>query len=285
MLPDSSTRQSPVKRIAAVIRQIDNPAPVAGLYLVILTIAELLTVLVDARIGQALHLVLLFALFGHIALVSEQPISRFLLSLIFVPLIRVISLSLPLAGYPRVYWYFIVSVPLFAAAFVAARTLRIQLRAIGNLDHGLMTQVAFGFTGLLFGFIEYHILRPEPLIQEYNWSQFLIAAAILLVGTGLLEEVIFRGIMQQAAIEQFSRIVGVFYVALVFAILHIGYQSLLDVVFVLMIGLVFGWFVWLTGGLLGVTLSHGLTNIMFFLVIPYWLETFGSLPFLLPPVN
>jgi membrane protease YdiL (CAAX protease family) len=285
MIPKSSARQCITRKIATVVRQHNNPLSVAGFYLVLLTFAELLTVLVDARVGQVIHLVLLFVLFGHIALVWDQRISRFLASLIFVPLMRVISLSLPLAGYPRIYWYFIVGVPLFAAAYVATRSLRIQLSAIGKRDHGLLTQLAFGSTGLLFGTLEYYILRPEPLIQQYTWVQFVIAAAILLVGTGLLEEMIFRGIMQQAAIAQFGRIVGVLYVALVFAILHAGYQSLLDVIFVLTIGLIFGWFVWLTGGLLGVTLSHGLTNIIFFLVIPYWLQTFGALPFLLPPAS
>ena len=85
--------------------------------------------------------------------------------------------------------------------------------------------------------------------------------------------------MQQTSIEQLGKLAGILYVTLIFAILHVGYHSLLDVLFVFVIGLIFGWFVSRTGSLLGVTLSHGLTNIMFFLVIPYWLTSLGSLPF------
>ena len=37
----------------------------------------------------------------------------------------------------------------------------------------------------------------------------------------------------------------------------------------LLVALLFGFFVARTGSILGVTLSHGLTNIMLFLVIPF----------------
>jgi len=46
-------------------------------------------------------------------------------------------------------------------------------------------------------------------------------------------------------------------------------RSLLDVLFVGVVGLFFGWVVHRTRSLLGVTLAHGLTNIILFLVMPF----------------
>jgi membrane protease YdiL (CAAX protease family)/LysM repeat protein len=203
-------------------------------------------VLVEPRAGQALHLLVLFILLIHASLTWQRPIHRFLLSLAFVPLIRIISLSLPLAGIPLIFWYLIVSIPLFAAAFVSLRLLRLRPRSL------------------------------SLLVLNYTWDRLLIAATILLVSTGYLEELVFRGIMQRMSVERLGPVFGVIYVALIFAVLHIGYQSLLDVIFVLVIGLLFGWFAAWSGGLLGVTLSHSLTNIVLFLVIPYWIYTSGK---------
>jgi membrane protease YdiL (CAAX protease family) len=62
---------------------------------------------------------------------------------------------------------------------------------------------------------------------------------------------------------------GILYVAALFAVLHFGYRSVLDVLFVFGVGGLFGWIVARTGSLVGVTLAHGLTNIMLFLVMPF----------------
>ena len=63
---------------------------------------------------------------------------------------------------------------------------------------------------------------------------------------------------------------GLLYVALLFAVLHIGYRSVLDVVFVFGVALLFGWVAEATWSLLGVTLAHGVTNIVLFLIMPFW---------------
>jgi len=95
-----------------------------------------------------------------------------------------------------------------------------------------------------------------------------LPALILLFSTGFLEELLFRGIMQRTATETLSQF-GLVYVALVFAALHIGYKSIPDLIFVFTVGLFFGWTVQKTHSILGVTLAHGLTNIILFLVIPF----------------
>ena len=76
--------------------------------------------------------------------------------------------------------------------------------------------------------------------------------------------------MKSSALEAFGRW-GIIYVSLLFAVLHIGFLSGIDVAFVFAVALFFGWVVQKTGSLIGVTLSHGLTNIMLYLVVPFLL--------------
>ena len=93
-------------------------------------------------------------------------------------------------------------------------------------------------------------------------------ALILLVGTGVVEELIFRGILQYTADEVYGSWRGIVFVSVLFAVLHIGHLSVLDVVFVFFVALYFGAAVRWTRSLIGVSIAHGLTNIMLFIVLP-----------------
>jgi LysM repeat protein len=74
--------------------------------------------------------------------------------------------------------------------------------------------------------------------------------------------------MQSASRQALGK-ASILYVAVVFAVLHLGYKSVSDVAFVFAVGLLFGWLVARTRSLLGVTLAHGVTNITLYLVVPF----------------
>jgi len=122
--------------------------------------------------------------------------------------------------------------------------------------------------GFGLGFAEYQILGPESLIDNLTVSQFVLPALILMVATGFLEEFVFRGVLQATAVPLLGW-AGIVYVSLVFAVLHIGYRSLPDVAFVFAIALLYAWVVRRTGSIMGVSVSHGITNIVLFLVVPF----------------
>ena len=241
---------------------------IALAYLAAIAIAEILTTFAPARTGLVAHAAVLLGILIHAARVDGQKEQAFLVSLAFAPLIRVLSLSLPLADLPLLYWYPITSIPLFAAVLIAAPTLGFGRAALGLSLRRWGLQLVIGLSGIAFGVFEYWILQPEPLVSTFEWTDLLWPALILLVSTGLLEELIFRGLLQRAAIDVLG-IWGIGFVAILFAVLHTGYRSLLDVLFVGAVGLFFGWVVHRTRSLLGVTLAHGLTNIILFLVMPF----------------
>jgi len=57
-------------------------------------------------------------------------------------------------------------------------------------------------------------------------------------------------------------------VSVLFAIMHIGWKSPADILFVFAVGLFYGLVFLKTRCLLGITISHGITNIMLFMVMP-----------------
>lgn len=236
-------------------------------YLVALLVAEELTILTRPGIGLGVYGGLLVILILHSALTWEHSVHKLLLSLTFAPLIRILSLSLPLAGLPLIYWYVVTGVPLLVTAVLIARTLGFSRQEIGLNLGRVPIQILVGLTGLIFGYIEYQLLRPALLVQVVSWEQLLGPALILLICTGFTEEVIFRGVMQRATKETMGGLTEL-YVSALFAVLHVGHKVWLDVLFVFGVGLFFAWVVTKTRSLLGVTLAHGLTNTILFLVGP-----------------
>jgi membrane protease YdiL (CAAX protease family)/tetratricopeptide (TPR) repeat protein len=241
---------------------------IALAYLAAIAVAEILTAFAPARTGLVAHAAVLLVVMIHAARVEGKKEQAFLVSLAFAPLIRVVSLSLPLADLPLLYWYLITSIPLFAAALIAAPTLGFSWPDLGLNLRRWGLQLVIGLSGIAFGVLEYWILRPDPLVDTFEWTALLWPALILLISTGLLEEMIFRGLLQRASLDVLG-VWGIGYIAILFAVLHTGYKSLLDVLFVAAVGLFFGWVVHRTRSLLGVTLAHGLTNIVLLLVLPF----------------
>lgn len=241
----------------------------ALLYLGAVAANEILTTYVEPRLGLFLHSGLLLIMLVHTAFVWEQPLRDLLLTLSFAPLIRLLSLSLPLVQFPLVYWYLITSIPLFAAVHIARRTLRYDGADLGLTLRGWWWQIPLGAMGIVFGYMEHLILQPKALVKTFTLQDVWLPALILMVSTGFAEEVIFRGLMQRAAADALGRW-GMPYVAALFAVLHIGYRSLLDVIFVFGVAIIFGYITDKSRSILGVSLAHGVTNVVLFLVVPFF---------------
>lgn len=242
----------------------------AIIYLVAITGAEVVTNFFNLMAGVTCHIILLAALIVHSSLAAESPSHKLLLSLSLAPLTRIVSLSMPLAYFSPVYWYLIIYPPLFLAAWVAMRRLNFTARETGVNAQRLPLQLLVGLSGVIFGVGEYLILRPEPLVSELTLGRVLLPALVLGGGTGIVEEFVFRGVVQRASLKALGGW-GLPYVAFLFAVLHLIHHSAVDVVFVFIVALFFGWVVKRTGSLLGVTLSHAITNILLYLIIPVFI--------------
>lgn len=233
--------------------------------------AEVITTYGDPRWGVALHVLLLTA-FLSFGTVDRNPArGAFYLSLSLAPLIRIVSLGLPLGQFPQADWYLLTAIPLFSAVAVIARFVGVSRRSLGlclPASGVVRWEIAVALSGGILGFAEYAILRPAPLAPGAAWASLALDGLILLIGTGLMEELVFRGLLQRTARGVLTRGWALLYVSLLFGALHIGHRSLLDDVFVILVAVYFGLVVSRTRSLLGVTVAHGTINIMLFLVLP-----------------
>ena len=238
-------------------------------YLILIATGETVTSFIDPSYGLFLHSIILISLLTLSALWHRaNPASNLLLNLSLAPLIRILSLSLPLTYFPRYAWYLVVSIPVFAATATMMRIQGIGLRDVGITLKKPLAQTGIALTGIPFGIIEYFILKPQPLAADLTFRELILLAIALIFSTGFVEELVFRGTLQNSAVKALGEKAGIIGVTAVFAALHIGWLSILDVAFVFAIGLFFGFSTLKTGSIIGVSLAHGITNVLLFLAMP-----------------
>lgn len=264
---------------------------VAGVYLALIALAEILIAIpgppsdVNAgpyqEVGLTIHILIVFALLFHAVLAQERDrvLSLLLVALSLAPLIRVFSLSVPHyppppPGDPDLYildYLGLVSLPLLSAvgAVIFVQGLRLADLGLGLHDlHEIPYQAMIGISGLPLGLVEYAILRPTEWQYGVVPGGFVTAVVIIILATGLSEELIFRGVLLRRATEALGRRPGILFVTIVFASLHIYFRNPVDLAFVFLVGLFFALVVVRTKSLWGATMSHSLGNVVLYLVAP-----------------
>ena len=253
------------RRHGSAVLLIAYPAAIA--------LAELTTAAISPSLGLGLHACVLLTLLWAGARSDEDDSRGMFFALMTAPLLRIFSLALPLNSFPQTWWYVIVMVPVWVSAWIAARTAGYSCADLGLTIswRALPLQLLVLPMGLLLGALEFLILQPLPLATGLTWGAVWLPALVLVVATGFGEEVIFRGLLQQAAMWRFGPWRGVLFVTVVFAAMHIGYLSIPDLALVFAAGLGLGWVTWRSGSLLTATVMHGSANVTLFLLAPLWL--------------
>ncbi|WP_439116288.1 lysostaphin resistance A-like protein [Nitrolancea hollandica] len=111
-------------------------------------------------------------------------------------------------------------------------------------------------------------MGPAPLTPPLTTRDTLIGAIILIIFSGAIEEILFRGLLQRVTTEIFGTW-GIAWASVLFAVMYLGSHSAPVVAIMGLIGLFFGWCVERTGSTWGVILAHGIMLIGIYYALPY----------------
>lgn len=263
-----------------------HPTQVAGVYLAAIVVAELTVVFGSATVGVIADGLILLALLSQYALLTQmadrdrlgriggvglpweaERFRRALPAFSLLPLLRILSVVMPVRAASPVGWYVLVGAPLLLACLLAMRALVTDPRALGLHLRGFVWQIPIAMSGLPLAVLAYAVARPRPLIAHPTPTQAILAALSVIVFSALVEELIFRSLLQAAMISLFGPL-GLVWSALLFASFYLGALSPAYVLIMYLTGLFYGWCVSRTGSLGGVIGSHGLVNVGALLVLP-----------------
>lgn len=241
-------------------------------YIIFFTVSEITSVL-DPIAGIILHALELVVMAIHCTLVRRvnQDHAKLVLAITPVPIIRIASLISPVVQFTILQWFLVISMVLFSSIFISIRILGQDLVNYGfsmpNRRHYPL-EIFIVLCGFFFGYIENSILRPELFVDSLKLITLVAPFLALYFGTGILEELLFRGVIQKHAIDSFGKWSGIFFTTLVFTIFHMGWESIPDLFFVGTVGFIFSLVVLRTGSLVGVSFSHAITNLSLFVLTP-----------------
>ncbi|KUO53577.1 MAG: hypothetical protein APF76_12270 [Desulfitibacter sp. BRH_c19] len=189
------------------------------------------------------------------------------MALALAPLIRISSISLPLAEITFILWYPIISVPLLVAAFLIKSLMGISFREMGYSFSNFQAQLIIGTIGIPLGVIHYQILKPVYSDLNLVANELWFTVLVLIICTGFLEEFIFRGILFRASVE----VVGnkaLLYVSCIYSVMHIAHGSLVNVIFVFLVAILFTKILIWQKNIIGISLAHGLMTVTLYVICP-----------------
>ncbi len=257
VLKNNRWRSSPALSLAIVIG-----------YGAAIVVAEAILVFSSVTAGLVCYAILLIALLSHCVLAQSARYGRALPVLALVPLLRILSLTVPATRVPQIYWPVMVGIPLLIGVALTIRLVGFSRTTLGLSAGPWLPQLLIALSGLPLSVAAFFILRPKPLGPRLDLGELALGALILLIFAGFLEEIVFRGMLLQVADETLGR-AGVFYSSALFTAMYLGSLSAGYVVFMGLVGLFFGWCVNRTKSIWGVVLAHSLLSIGMALIWPF----------------
>ena len=184
-----------------------------------------------------------------------------------IPAFRLLNLGMPIVFESPLLIILIIYLPMIPATiFIATVNRSVDLR-IGWLRAILLLPLG-AVIAILIAWVEHGILYPAPMVAELNPRQLGWVAVIMITQVALVEELLFRGILQGTLIDRLGAIRGLFLAAMVFAMMHSIHLSTTEIGLAFLAGMVYGILYYLSESLLLVILIHGIVNILLYAIFP-----------------
>jgi membrane protease YdiL (CAAX protease family) len=282
--PPAKPREPPQILAELTARLRSGAATLPLIYLAVYLAGEVLAATVAPWLGMVVHAGLLLTFLLHGANLPPGPERAFYWTLCLAPLMRFYGLAQPYAGAPAITWWAVTAIPTAVAAGVAMRAVGLASDDVGLKPSMRETPVAILMVpiGLTIGVLQFLVLEPHPVARDIPFGGVGLAALILILNPGIVEEVVFRGVLQRGAGAGLGPVLGILYVSLLYSAfgpagLPNG-PTLLSVTITFMTGLMFAIVTARTGSILSATVAHIGLALSFYLIAPALMLNATSTP-------
>lgn len=234
--------------------------------------AELAMYFGDVLPGLGIHIINLLAII-FIIIFSDLDIKvkNVLQSLVLIILLRMINLSIPqlftttLLQYPLIYGV------MFIPIYYIIKGQGISAKELGINFNRLHIYIPLAVAiGLIAAIIEYRIMNPIALIDNIRLPNIILISIIMIVFIGVVEEVIFRSILQTRLEKTVGWKYGVLTSGIIFGIMNASYGIGMEIIFTIIFGIVLGYIFYRTKSLPFNVLIRGVANVTMYGILPFY---------------
>ena len=248
----------------------DIYTPILSIPILGIIFGELMIFSGDIYYGLGLYIFNLLAIiFKTIFSPLEIKIKNILQSLTLLIILRMISISIPqffsnpISQYPLIYG--IMFVPIYSTIKnqqISSKELGIDFRKLY-----IYFPIAL-IIGSIIAIIEYKILNPVALINDISLSDIVFLIIIMFVFIGLIEEILFRSILQTRIEKVLGSKSGILLSGILFGIMHASYGIIGEILFASIFGIVLGYIFYKTRSLPFTVSIHGSANVLLYGILP-----------------
>lgn len=246
------------------------------IYLFLIVLIELQTVWLEPVAGAFYFGILLIVMLHHYLLAEEDPKRGQVLLLASIPLLRLLSMAMPVGLVPPLYRYSMVGIPVLAAVFLMVKQSGVPLKELGlrmpeiKKGENFWENILIAVSGIPLGIFGYYFADPIPLISSGTTREIIFATLMVFIFIGALEEIVFRGLLLQTLNKVFGK-TGIIFTSLVYLAFFTSSQSIGMIGLMGFVSLLFSWHVLESKSILAVTISHSLMFVSMLIFCPLFL--------------
>jgi membrane protease YdiL (CAAX protease family) len=237
-----------------------------------IALAEILIFLGKVGIAVWIHVGILIALSLSNIFVKDSEVQKIHQALMLLPVLRLINLSMPIFFETTLYTFIFVYGFLAVPVVVIIVNQRHSLEQIGismkNIGAYMVLSIPLSF---ILGLGEYLTIRAEYLIPDLTFGNLLKLTIIMVFFVGLIEELIFRSILQTRLEQALSISESLLITSLLFGLMHSGYGTSYEILYTSFVGFLMGLVFWKTKSLPFIAVLHGFINVFLFGILPHYL--------------
>lgn len=238
-----------------------------------IALAEILIFSGKVGIAVWMHIGSLIALSLSNILIKDPDVQKIHQALMLLPVLRLINLSMPVFFETTLYTFIFIYGSLAIPVAVVIIHQRYSLEQIGismkNIEAYMVLSIPLS---LVLGLGEYLIIKAGYLIPDLTFENLLKLTFIMVFFVGLVEELIFRAILQTRLEKALSIGESLLITSLLFGLMHSGYGTFYEILYTGFIGLFMGLAFYKTKSLPFITVLHGFINVSLFGILPYYLS-------------
>ncbi|WP_292485230.1 CPBP family intramembrane glutamic endopeptidase [Methanohalobium sp.] len=240
--------------------------------------AELMLYLQKPPFAIGLHVITLVGLATSTIWIKETHINNICQAMLLLPILRLVNISMPTFFEMTIYSFVLIYLPLMFPVYYVLTSQKFTFEQVGLKAR---TSVIYAPLAVIVGLAiaegEYAIISASYLIPDLSFTSILEISIVMIFFVGLVEELIFRSILQTRLEESFGLLPALLVSSFLFGIMHSGYGTLYEILFTSVAGLIMGYMFQKTRSLPVVAITHGTVNIFLFGIIPHIGPTFGLL--------
>ena len=244
----------------------------------LIMMAELLLLAGREYISIWIHVGIVLLLAFATTFIRKREITMVFQALMLLSLLRLVNISMPVFFEKTLYIFVFTYAPLVIPIIIVlgAQDFKFSFRISDEMKRN---RFLYSFIAVIVAIAiaegEYAIIGPGYLIPDLSFTSLLQLSIVMIFFVGLIEEIIFRYILQTRLEQVLGIWPALLTASLLFGVMHSGYGTIYEVLMTGLAGLVIGYLYVRTRSLYLITMIHGLTNVLLFGIIPHLGPGFG----------